>query len=96
VHVVVDVARQVKVDDVRDVRDVQPSRGDVRRDEDGRLAAAERLERVLALLLRAVAVDGRARETLSGEPILELVWMYSTCCVMRLCDDPTLPTVRKM
>ena len=23
-------------------------------------------------------------------------WMYSTCCVMRLCDDPTRPTVRNM
>jgi len=58
---------------VRDVRDVEPARGDVRRDEDRRAPRPEALERHLALLLRAVAVDRRRREAVAAEEVLERV-----------------------
>ena len=72
-YVVIHVGGQVKVDDVRDVGNVEATRGDVGGDEDGRVAGPERLERPLALLLRPVAVDRRGGEPLLGEPVLELV-----------------------
>jgi hypothetical protein len=71
VHVVVDVSRHVVVDDVRDVVDVEAARGDVGGDEHWRAAVAERLERVLALALRAVAVDRRGRQALAVEKVLD-------------------------
>ena len=61
VHVVVVALRRVEVDHVRDVVDVEPAGGDVRRDERRDAPALELLERALALVLREVAVhrDGR-------------------------------------
>ena len=57
VNVVVGALRDVVVDDVRDPRDVEPARGDIRRDEDPRFAPTELLERRVSLFLRAVAMD---------------------------------------
>lgn len=72
-HVVVNVRGEIEVDDMRDVRDVQPACGDVRGDADACAATAEALERLLTLLLRAVAVDGRGGEVVARQPVLELV-----------------------
>lgn len=54
VHVLVNVGRQVKVDDVRDVGDIQTTGSDRCRNQDGGLACAEGLESILALALGAV------------------------------------------
>ena len=56
---------------MRDVRDVEPTRRDVGRDEDRRAARPEALERHLALLLRAVSVDRGGREAVAAEEVLE-------------------------
>ena len=58
---------------MRHVRDVEPARRDVGRDQDRRAPRPERLERHLALLLRAVAVDRRGREAVAAEEVLERV-----------------------
>lgn len=70
-HVVVDVRRQVEVDHVRDVRDVEPAGRYVGRDQDGGAAGPKALERHLALLLRAVSVDRGGREAVAAEEVLE-------------------------
>ncbi len=49
---------QVEVDDMADARNVNPARGDVRRDQDLDVARAEQAESALALALALVAVDG--------------------------------------
>src|SRR5690606_42155210 len=54
----VGVFRQVVVDDVRDPLDIQPARGEVGGDENGRVAALELLDDARALGLRQIAVDG--------------------------------------
>mmetsp|Transcript_17327 Transcript_17327/g.37215 ORF Transcript_17327/g.37215 Transcript_17327/m.37215 type:complete len:212 (-) Transcript_17327:326-961(-) len=63
VDVRVDVARQLVVDHVEAVGHVEAARRHVRRHQHRRLAAAKRVQRVLALALRAVAVDRRRRHT---------------------------------
>ena len=65
VDVVVDVRREVEADDVLDVRGVEPSRGDGGSDHDWGSTVLEGLDRVLALSLGAIAVDGG-----SGDPVL--------------------------
>ena len=62
VHVVLGVARDVVVDDVRDALDVDAAGDDVGRDEHLDSPVLEALERVLALRLGAVAVDRGARD----------------------------------
>ncbi len=57
VDVVLGVLRQVVVEDVGDVRDVQAARGDVRADQDREFAAVEVGDHPQALLLRHVARD---------------------------------------
>src|SRR5437762_12210653 len=64
------VLREVVVHHVRDVLDVEAARGEVGRDEDLDLAAAESLERALPLALRHVAVD-RGGSVLAPLQILE-------------------------
>ena len=59
VDVVLGHVRQVEVDDVGDAVDVDAAGNDVGGDEYLVLAALEAVERLLALRLRAVAVDGR-------------------------------------
>jgi hypothetical protein len=58
---------------VRHARDVEAARRDVGRDEDRPVAALEERERLLAVALRAVAVDRRRREARLRELVLELV-----------------------
>ena len=57
-HVVFRVLRQVIVEDVADVRDVQAARGDVRADQDGWLAAVEVADHPQGLGLRHIARQG--------------------------------------
>ena len=59
VHVRRVVLRRIEVDHVRDVVEVEPARGDVRRDERRHVAAAEPRQRALARALRHVAVQRR-------------------------------------
>ena len=54
----VGVGRHVEVDDVRDVLDVEPARGDVRRDEDVERAVPEAAHDPVAGLLGQPAVEG--------------------------------------
>ena len=56
-HVVGRDHGQLVVDDVGEGLDVQPARGDFRRDEDGHLVLLELVERADALRLALVAVD---------------------------------------
>ncbi len=72
VDVVLDVEREVVVDDELDVRDVQTAGGDVRGDEDLAAAGLELVEGPVAILLRAVTVDGEGVQGLgetAGEPV---------------------------
>ena len=48
---------QIVVDDVREVLDVEPARGDIGRDEELRVAGAQTLHHLVALLLRHAAVQ---------------------------------------
>ena len=58
---------------MRDVRDVEPARRDVGRDEDAALAGAERAQAHLALDLALVAVDARRGQVVAQQVVLELV-----------------------
>src|SRR5690606_3720031 len=62
VHVVLGDHRQVVVDHQRQVRDVEPARGDVGGDQDPRLARLELVQRLLPLRLALVAVDRERRQ----------------------------------
>ena len=62
VHVVLGVERQVEIEDVAHVLDMQAARGDVGRDEDLQLAALELREQLFALGLRHVAGEHADRE----------------------------------
>lgn len=53
-HVLVNVGRQVKVDDVCDIGNIQTTGSDRSGHQDGSLARAEGLESILALALGAV------------------------------------------
>ena len=55
--VILRMLRHVVVDDVAHVRDVQPARGNVRGHQHLKPAGAEALQRLFALLLRAVRVQ---------------------------------------
>ena len=59
VRVVLRVVGRIEVHDARDAVDVDPTCGDVRRDERLDLAVRERGERLVTLVLRPVAVDHR-------------------------------------
>ena len=58
VHIAFGNIRQLVVDDVRDLVDVDPTRRDVGRHQDAGKALAETVERRLALALALVAMDG--------------------------------------
>ena len=57
VHIVFVRRREVEVDDVRYVRDIEAACSDVSRDEGTYLPALERVERALAIAVRLVAMD---------------------------------------
>eukprot|EP00754_Rhynchopus_humris_P017321 Rhum_TRINITY_DN14551_c9_g1::Rhum_TRINITY_DN14551_c9_g1_i1::g.95883::m.95883 len=67
VYVVLHRAREVEVDDARQVADVQAARRHVRRHQHALLRLAEALQRGLTLALALVAVDGHAAEALARE-----------------------------
>ncbi len=73
VDVLFDVGREVEVDDVLDMRDVETARSDGRGHQNGRLARAEPLEGVLALALAAVAVNRRHRVPVAVEELFQRV-----------------------
>src|SRR4029079_19656096 len=73
VHVRLGGHRDVVVDDVRDVLDVEPPGGDVGRDEQVGLAAAEALHHAVALVLREPPVQGLRAVAARGERLGELV-----------------------
>ena len=71
--VVVDVAGQVVVDDVGDIGNIETTGGDGGRDEDGRAAGAEGVERHLTLALGAVTVDGGGGHPVRQEEVAETI-----------------------
>jgi len=73
VDVVLGALRQVEVDHVAQVLDVDAARGDVGRDQHGEAPRAEPGQRLRALRLGAVAVDRRARHAAPVEHAREPV-----------------------
>ncbi len=73
VNVVLGDHRQLVVDDVRQVLDVEPTRGDLGRDEDRRPARFEVVEGADALALALVAVDGRGVDPVAPELLGEAI-----------------------
>lgn len=61
-HVGLGDVRKIEVHHVRETVDVDAARGDVRRDEDATRAITEAVHRLVACVLRFVAVDGRRRD----------------------------------
>lgn len=72
-HVLVEVSRQIVVDDMLDSGDVEAARGHRSGDEDGPIAIAEAIERRLAFVLRAVSVDADCRVGVAKKEALEIV-----------------------
>eukprot|EP00951_Prasinocladus_malaysianus_P046897 scaffold648042_cov31-Prasinocladus_malaysianus.AAC.1 len=70
-HVVVDVAGQVEVDDVCHVGDVEAAGSHVGGHQHGGPARAEAAQGHLALLLGAVAVDAGGREAVPAQEVLQ-------------------------
>src|SRR6266542_4942561 len=71
VDVVLGILRQVPVDDVAHALDVQPPRGDVRRDEDGQRAVLEVVQELEPLLLIHVPGERPRLPAVPGEAVLE-------------------------
>lgn len=55
------------------MRDVQATSGHISGHQDGRAARAEAAERLLALRLRAVTVNGRRRKPAAHEEVLQRI-----------------------
>ena len=72
-HVAFRLARQLEIDDMRDARHVDASRGNIGGNENAGLTAAERLERPHPGILRLVAVDGVNRQTGLPQKLADLV-----------------------
>ena len=70
-HVVLGILGQVVIDDVADVGNVQPARGDIGRDERRQLAVVELAQHPHALSLRHVAGHGRGRDAIRPQQALE-------------------------
>ena len=56
-HVILRMLRHVVIDDVTHAGNVEPARGDIRRDHDFVFAALETLQRFDALTLRAIGMQ---------------------------------------
>ena len=69
--VVLALLGRVVVDDMRHARKIEPPRGDIRGNERGDLPRLELAERLLAGLLRLVAVQGDGSHAVLAEPRLE-------------------------
>ena len=67
------LVRHVKVDDVRDAVDVEPTRGDIRSHQHIERAVAEAIECSLTRVLTLVAVDGLSADLRLGELAHHLV-----------------------
>jgi hypothetical protein len=67
--IVVGCAGRIEVDDVRDVVDVEPARGDVRGDQGGDSARLELCERTLARVLGHVPVQHGGPEIVPAEEL---------------------------
>ena len=65
VHVVFGVERHVEVEDDRQVGDVKAARGNIGRHQHIHFAALEGFERLQALVLRLVAMQGRSAQTIA-------------------------------
>mmetsp|Transcript_36749 Transcript_36749/g.59378 ORF Transcript_36749/g.59378 Transcript_36749/m.59378 type:complete len:284 (-) Transcript_36749:669-1520(-) len=72
-HIVVNVGGKIKVDDVGNVRYVQPSRCYIRRNQYRRTTGRKAAKCVLPLLLRAIAVYAGGRQALPGQYARQLV-----------------------
>lgn len=73
VDVIINVRRQVVVDNVSDIGNVQSSSSDGGSDHDGRLAASEELQGTFSLSLGSVTVNGRSTNVGSQEEVGEHV-----------------------
>ena len=73
VDVIFGFHRQVKVDDVRDVVDVDAACRDVGCDEDSRPPVTEAVQRALPRGLRLIPMNGIARNTCEEQPLGNLV-----------------------
>uniref|UniRef100_A0A182JJJ6 Uncharacterized protein n=1 Tax=Anopheles atroparvus TaxID=41427 RepID=A0A182JJJ6_ANOAO len=73
VHVLLHLRRQVEVDHLLDVGNVETAGGNGRRHQDRAAAAAEQPQGLLALVLRPVAVDAGNRVVVAIEELLQRV-----------------------
>ena len=81
-HIIVDVRRQIIVQHMGDVGNVETTCGNSCGDQNGSAPRAESLEGHLALTLRSIAVDGGSRKVVAHEEITEHV-----CHPLRLDKD---------
>src|SRR6478672_7676374 len=72
VHVVVGMMGDVEIEDVADIRNIEPAGGDVGGDQQFGFAAAERIERCGARRLIQVAVQRHGVETVTNERAVQL------------------------
>ncbi len=89
VDVVFRLRGKIHVEDMGDIRDVEPSCRDICCDEDGDLPGAELLEGILALALGAVPVDHDTGYAISCQLLLEPV-----CAVLGADKDDGLFHIR--
>lgn len=82
VHVFLNVAGQVKVNNVLDVGYIKTASGNGSGNQDRRLPVAEAAQRVLSLALRAIAVDARNWKAHLMQELLEHV-----CALLGLHED---------
>ena len=76
-HIAFRFVRQFKIDDMRDVVDIDAARGDVGCDQNAGVARAEPLQRPLARALRFVAVD-----RIRGKTVLVEMVRHAVCRVL--------------
>jgi hypothetical protein len=72
-NIIVNVGRQVVVDHVSDIRNIQASGGYSSSDKDGATSGSEHLQSLFTLPLSAVTVDGSGREALVDEEVRQRV-----------------------
>lgn len=80
--IILNLSREVKVDDKLDVIDIEPTRGDVRSNEDWNSSTSETLEDMVALALALVSVNRSCFPSKSFHLVGELV-----CATFCFCED---------